>query len=144
MAVATLRREEYALGSPLRGAAAPAVAAPEPAATPGNRRAVRTTPLVVPRHAHVSQFARALWLAGVPALCLVLYVGMWTGAVKQGYARNRLRTQIRALEIENNSLQAELLRLQSPARIFREAGAMNMQRPADITFVEVPSHVAQR
>ena len=64
--------------------------------------------------------------------------------VRLGYARNRLTSEIRTLEIENNSLQADLLRLQSPARILREAGSMKMQRPADIKFVEVPAEVAAR
>ncbi len=142
MAVATLRREDFVPAPGITRGAAPAAAPAAPTVRPRPR--CRTRPLVLPRPAYATQFTRLLWLAGVPALCLVLYVGMWTGAVKQGYARNRLNSQIRTLQIENNSLQAELLRLQSPARIFQQAGAMNMQRPADIKFVEVPSHVAAR
>jgi hypothetical protein len=91
-------------------------------------------------------FARAVGLAGIPVLCLVIYVGIWTAAMRRGYYRNQLVGRIRTLSIENDSLQAEVRRLQSPTRIFPEASTMKMERPADIKFVEIPvsSQVAAR
>jgi hypothetical protein len=80
-----------------------------------------------------------LWIAGVPVLCLVIYVGMWTCAIRRGYDQNRLTARIRLLSLENESLQAEVRRLQAPGRIFREALSMKMERPADIKFVQIPT-----
>jgi cell division protein FtsL len=97
-------------------------------------RAVRRTV----RRGQVSPLRRAVMLAGVPVLFLVLYVSLWTVAMRGGYQKNRLTTQIRALEIENDSLQAEVRGLQSPARILQEASKMQMERAADIKFVEIP------
>ena len=90
------------------------------------------------RQGQVSPLRRAVMVAGVPVLFLVLYVSLWTVAMRGGYQKNRLTAQIRTLEVENDSLQAEVRGLQSPARILQEAGKMQMERAADIKFVDVP------
>jgi hypothetical protein len=75
----------------------------------------------------------------VPALALVAYVTLWTWAMGTGYERQGLSRRIRQLRVENASLQAEVRRLQSPARILAEAEALDMERAADIEFVKAPS-----
>lgn len=91
-----------------------------------------------------STFLRFLWLAGLPVLLLVVYVGMWTHATARGYQRNQLRSRIRTLSIENESLRAEMRALQSPARILAEAKAMGMEQATDVKLVTVttPQRVA--
>lgn len=128
MAAAALPRTEISVAP--RPRARPATATPSRSSTAPIRRTVRRN--------RTSPFRRALLIAGLPALGLVVYVGLWTGAMRGGYTRNRLESQIRSLAIENNSLQAEVRRLQSPSRIFTEASQLGMQRPADMTFVEIP------
>jgi hypothetical protein len=59
-------------------------------------------------------------------------------AVRGGYHKNRLAGRIRALQVENSSLQAEVRRLQSPARIFAEASGLELQQATDMRFVTVP------
>src|SRR4029079_18353718 len=74
---------------------------------------------------------RALTLAGVPALLLVVYVALWTGAMHGGYYEQRVSDQIKGLQIENDTLQANLRKLQSPRRILELARGMGM-KPAEL------------
>jgi hypothetical protein len=92
----------------------------------------------VARREQPGPLRRAVVLTGLPVLCLVLYVGLWTMAVRGGYHKNRLAGRIRALQVENSSLQAEVRRLQSPARIFAEASGLELQQATDMRFVTVP------
>lgn len=107
-------------------AAQQAAVAPAP-----HRRTVR-------RH-QVSPLRRYVLLVGLPVLCLVLYVGLWTVATRAGYQKNRLAGRIRAIQVENRSLQAEVRRLQSPTRVLTEANKLQMQGATDIRFVTLPA-----
>jgi cell division protein FtsL len=129
-----LPKEEFAPAAPVSPPSpAPRVGRPEadPGTGPGRRRAAGRS--------QARTFARVVWLTALPVLCLVIYVGMWTSVMRRGYYRNQLAAKIRALSVENDSLQAEVRRLQSPARIFPEATRMKMERPADIKFVQAPA-----
>jgi hypothetical protein len=80
---------------------------------------------------------RALLYTGFPAFLLVLYVALWTGAMRAGYHKQQISDRIAQLRIENDSLQAEMRRLQWPHRIYQLATRLGMQRADQIDFVHV-------
>jgi hypothetical protein len=84
-------------------------------------------------------FRAALVYTAAPALLLILYVSLWTAAVHGGYQEQRFRHDIQRLRIENQSLEADLLRLQSPNRIFQRATALGMQEPQQFEPVYLPA-----
>jgi hypothetical protein len=79
---------------------------------------------------------RALAIAGVPAFLLISYVALWTGAMHGGYYEQNISGRIAALQIENDSLQANLRQLQSPRRILAKARMMGMKPAEAIEFVD--------
>jgi len=104
------------------------------AAAPGRRRR-RSNPL-----------HRTLALAAIPALCLLVYVSFWTLAMRGGYYKNKVVTQIRALRVENDDLEAQKRSLQSPRRILTRAQHELEMRSADrpeFSRLPTPEHVAQ-
>ena len=97
---------------------------------PNTRRAGR-------RLAH--PFRAALVYTGLPALVLVLYVALWTAAVHGGYQEQHLNRDLQRLRVENQSLEADLLRFQSPIRIFQRATQLGMQEPQQFEPVYLPA-----
>lgn len=90
------------------------------------------------RAAPANPIRRALLYTGFPAFLLVLYVALWTGAMRAGYHKQQISDRIAQLRIENDSLQAEMRRLQLPHRIYQIATQLGMQRADQIDFVHVP------
>jgi hypothetical protein len=88
---------------------------------------------------------RALALAGVPAIILITYVALWTTAMHGGYSKQRVADQIKTLQIENDTLQANLRKLQSPRRILVLAKQMGMRPAETVQFVDTagPRRLAQ-
>lgn len=84
-------------------------------------------------------FRAALCYTALPAMLLVLYVALWTAAVHGGYQQQHIQRDIQRLRVENQSIQAEVRRLQSPVRIFHRATQLGMQEPQQIVFVKVPA-----
>ncbi len=84
---------------------------------------------------------RATLVAAVPALCLLAYVLCWTLAMRGGYYREQIRTEIQALRIEQAELEAEKRRLQSPGYILQRAAAELKMQPASVReFSELPGN----
>jgi cell division protein FtsL len=73
-----------------------------------------------------------------PAVLLVLYVALWTAAMRTGYQNQRIRDRIAQLKIENDSLQAQMRQLQSPRRIHGLAAQMGMQPSEQVGYIFVP------
>jgi len=73
-----------------------------------------------------------------PAVLLVLYVALWTAAMRSGYQKQQLRDRIAQLKIENDSLQAQMRQLQSPRRIHQIAAQMGMQPSEQVGYIFVP------
>jgi cell division protein FtsL len=80
---------------------------------------------------------RALLYTSFPACLLVLYVALWTGAMRSGYHKQQISDRIAQLRIENDTLQAEMRRLQWPHRIYQAATQLGMLRAEQIDFVHV-------
>jgi hypothetical protein len=80
---------------------------------------------------------RALVYAGVPVLLLVLYVALWTGALRSGYREMQLRNRIGQLRIENDLLQARVIQYRAPHRIAAKATAIGMQPAEKIEYLPV-------
>jgi hypothetical protein len=87
-------------------------------------------------------FRAALVYTGLPALLLVLYVAVWTTAVHGGYQEQRMNREIHRLRIENQTLQANVLRLRSPLRISPLATQLGMQETQEVRFVNLAAPVA--
>lgn len=83
-------------------------------------------------------FRAALVYTALPALVLVFYVSLWTTAVHGGYQEQHLTTAIRRMRIDNQSLQADVRRLQSPTRIFARAAQLGMQEARPTEYIMLP------
>jgi len=81
----------------------------------------------------------------LPALLLVMYVAVWTTAVHGGYQEQHLNREIQRLRIENQTQQANVLRLKSPLRISPLATQLGMQETQEVKFVNlsVPATVTK-
>jgi hypothetical protein len=79
----------------------------------------------------------ALLYTGIPVLLLVLYVGLWTGAMRSGYREMQLRNGIAQLRIENDLLQARVIQYRAPRRIAAKATAIGMQQAEQIEYLPV-------
>jgi cell division protein FtsL len=90
-------------------------------------------------------FRAALVYTSLPAFMLVVYVALWTAAVHGGYQEQHLNREIQRLRIENQTLQADVLRLRSPGRIYPLATKLGMQETQDVKFVylSAPAPVAK-
>lgn len=86
-------------------------------------------------------FRAALIYTAAPALLLILYVTLWTAAVHGGYQEQHLARDIQRLQIDDQSLQADLLHLEAPNRIFQRATALGMQEPQQVQPVYLPAGV---
>jgi hypothetical protein len=75
----------------------------------------------------------------LPALVLVAYVALWTAAVHGGYQEQRLSREIHRLRIENQTLQATVLRMRSPGRIYPLATKLGMLQGQKFEFVNLPA-----
>jgi cell division protein FtsL len=84
-------------------------------------------------------FRAALVYTSLPAFLLVLYVALWTTAVHGGYQEQHLNREIQRLRIENQTLQANVVRLKSPARIYPLAVRLGMQETQETRFVNLPA-----
>ena len=84
-------------------------------------------------------FRAALIYTAFPAFLLVLYVSIQAAAVYSGYQEQRISREIHRLRIENQTLQADLLRLKSPLRIYPKATELGMRETHDIEFVNLPA-----
>jgi hypothetical protein len=84
-------------------------------------------------------FRAALVYTSLPAFLLVVYVALWTAAVHGGYQEQRLNREIQRLRIENQTLQADALRLRSPFRIYPLATRLGLQETHDVKFVYLPA-----
>lgn len=79
----------------------------------------------------------AVVCAALPAFLLVAYVALWTAAMRTGYQKQRLSERIEQLKVENNSLQAQMRRLQSPRRIQHLAAQIGMQPAEQVGYIFV-------
>ena len=87
-----------------------------------------------------SSLPRTLLFSVVPGLGLVAYILFWTLAMRGGYYKDHLKTELKDLRIEHLELQAEKRRHQSPAVILDYAGKELGMRPADRRqFAELPA-----
>ena len=84
-------------------------------------------------------FRAALVYTSLPAFLLVLYVAIWTAAVHGGYQEQQLNREIQRLRIDNQTLQADRLRLKSPFRIYPLATKLGMQETQKVEFVNLPA-----
>jgi hypothetical protein len=66
-------------------------------------------------------------------------VALWTTAVHGGYQEQHLNREIQRLRIENQTLQANVLRMKSPLRIYPLATKLGMQETQQIEFVNLPA-----
>jgi cell division protein FtsL len=89
-------------------------------------------------------FRAALVYTMLPALVLVFYVSLWTAAVHGGYQEQQLTTAIQRMRIDNQSLQADVRRLQSPTRIFHRAVELGMQEARQAEYVILPAPTAPK
>jgi cell division protein FtsL len=90
------------------------------------------------RSGPVSPLRWAVLCTLFPAVLLVLYVALWTAAMRTGYQKQRIRDQIAQLKIENNSLQAQMRQLQSPRRIHALGAQIGMQPSEQVGYIFVP------
>jgi len=84
-------------------------------------------------------FRAALVYTAAPGFLLILYVSLWTAAVHGGYQEQHLTRDIQRLRSANQTLETDLLRLQSPSRIFHRATALGMQEPQRFEPVYLPA-----
>lgn len=113
-------------------------------AQPATRATIRPKHRVRRRAVAVHPLRRATLISLCAALPLVAYAGIWTTAMRSGYQKNRLTREIRVLEVENDSLQAQVRRLQSPHRITAAAQEMGLEAGVKIEFVNSgPQRLAQ-
>jgi hypothetical protein len=79
---------------------------------------------------------RALALAGFPALTLIAYVAVWTAAMHGGYYKQSISDRIKTIQVENDTLQANLRKLQSPRRILALSKSLGMRPAEAVEFVD--------
>ncbi len=82
-------------------------------------------------------FRSALVLTAGPALILVCYVSLWTASVHGGYQEQRLSREIQRLRVDNQSLQADAIRLQSSTRVLQRATELGMQESHPTEYVRL-------
>jgi hypothetical protein len=90
------------------------------------------------RSGPVNPLRWAVVCTAFPAVLLVVYVALWTAAMRSGYHKQHIRDRIAQLKIENDSLQAQMRRLQSPRRIHHEAALLGMQPSEQVGYIFVP------
>jgi len=104
---------------------------------PGFRIVVHKPMRPTPRR-RTSQVRNVTVLAAVPACFLILYVFFVTAAVKGGYYKSSLQTQLENLRVEQADLDAELRRLQAPGVIFSRAERLGMRTAEERQYVRAP------
>lgn len=105
-------------------------------------RLIRETRVLRRRSGPVNPLRWAVVCTLFPAVLLVIYVALWTTAMRAGYQKQRIRDQIAQLKIENDSLSAQMRQLQAPRRIHHFATQMGMQRSQQIGYIFVPQKQA--
>lgn len=90
------------------------------------------------RSGPVNPLRWAVLCTAFPAVLLVFYVALWTVAMHTGYRNQVIRERIAQIEIENNSLRAQMRKLQSPRRIHYHAAKMGMQPSEQVGYIFVP------
>jgi cell division protein FtsL len=104
----------------------------------GQQAAPRVSRARLRRTGPVHPLRCALLYTGVPVFLLVVYVALWTIAMRAGYQKQQLSTQIARLRVENDSLQAKVREAQSYHRIKSLAtDVLGMQRPEQVDYLVV-------
>jgi hypothetical protein len=103
-------------------------------------RVVTRKPLRTPRKsASTAPLHRTLLFAAVPALCLLVYVLFWTMAIRGGFYRDQLQTQIQALREERQYLEAGKRAAQASGPILERARVLGMRPPDRKLFFQLPA-----
>jgi hypothetical protein len=97
------------------------------------------------RRSRLNPLPRTLLISAFPALALMVYVMFWTLAVRGGFYKSELQTQLKNVRIEQAELQATKRRMQSPGLILERAAQLGMQPAVRREFARlpVPQQVAQ-
>lgn len=87
------------------------------------------------RRITTDQMGSALIFALVGLCALLVYVGMYAKATKNGYCRSQLATELREARVENQRLRADIQALSSPDRLSQIAKAAGMQQCGEFDYV---------
>jgi hypothetical protein len=80
----------------------------------------------------------SLAMAVVPGIGLLIYVMFWTLALRGGYYKAQLQTQLAEIRTERRELAAEKRRLQAPGPLSQRAYELGMELPEQVDYI-VPS-----